>query len=178
MRNGRPPKSIEQHKAEGTLRTARHAAVPLISGKRIRPRCPDALTGRARDIFREIVGDLWASRIIDRMDRTMILAAALHLATALDAQDMVAKLGTVYSVTRGAYNGNPGYKVMEANPAVKIVRDSLAEYRQCCDMLGISPAARARLANMGAKGATPAQVLPGVGAKPTPLRVVSGSEGD
>ena len=35
-----------------------------------------------------------------------------------------------------------------------------------------------RLANMGVKGATPARVLPGVGAKPTPLRVVHGERGE
>ena len=75
-----------------------------------------------------------------------------------------------------AYNGNPGYRVLEANPAVRIVRDSLAEYRQCCDLLGIGPAARARLANMGVKGATPAQALPGIGAKPTPLWALKGGE--
>ena len=68
--------------------------------------------------------------------------------------------------------GSPIARFLEANPAVKIVRDSLAEYRQCCDLLGIGPAARARLANMGVKGATPAQTLPGIGAKPTPLKVV------
>ena len=168
---GRPPKSIEQHSAEGTLRSY-HARTPIVTGRRIRPRCPAEIDGKVREIFNEIVRELWPARILDRSDTTLILVAAMHLATALDAQEMVARLGTIYPVTRGAYNGNPGYKVLEANPAVKIVRDSLAEYRQCCDLLGIGPAARARLANMGVKGATPAQALPGIGAKPTPLKVV------
>jgi P27 family predicted phage terminase small subunit len=99
-----------------------------------------------REIFNEIVKDLWAAKILDRSDCMLILTAALHLATALEAQEVVARLGVAYPVTRGVYNGNPGYKVLEANPAVKITHDSLAEYRQCCDLLGIGPAARARLA--------------------------------
>ena len=77
------------------------------------------------------------------------LAAALHLATALDAQEMVNRLGVTYPVTRGAYDGQPGYKTLQANPDVNIARDFLAEFRQCCDLLGIGPSARARLANMG-----------------------------
>ncbi len=84
------------------------------------------------------------------------------------------RLGTTYPVTRGAYNGNPGYRVLEANPAVKIVRDSLAEFRQCCDLLGIGPAARARLANMGVKGRHAGASPAGHGAKPTPLTVAEG----
>lgn len=175
MPAGRPPKSIEQHRREGTLRSY-HARTPVVSGRRIRPRCPVEIGGRVREIFNEIVRELWPARILDRSDTTLVVVAAIHLATALDAQEMVVRLGTTYPVTRGAYNGSPGYRVLEANPAVKIVRDSLAEYRQCCDLLGIGPAARARLANMGVKGATPAQALPGVGGKPTPLTVLKGEQ--
>ena len=171
MPGGQRPKSIEQHRAEGTLRSY-HAKPPIVTGRRIRPRCPAELRGRVREIFNEIVRELWPARILDRCDTTLVLVAAIHLSTALDAQEMVLRLGTTYPVTRGAYNGSPGYRVLEANPAVKIVRDSLAEYRQCCDLLGIGPAARARLANMGVKGATPAQALPGIGAKPTPLNLL------
>ena len=167
-RTGRPPKPFEVHRAEGTLRPY-HAHTPLLVGGRGRPRCPKYLAGTARDIFKLIVSDLWQGNILDKADRTLIVTAALHLATAFEAQAAVDKLGPVYQVTRGAYNGSPGYKVLEANPAVKIVRESLAEYRQCCDLLGIGPAARARLANMGVRGLTPLQALPGVGVKPTPL---------
>ncbi len=92
-----------------------------------------------REIFNEIVKELWPARIIDRCDATLIVVAAMHLATALDAHEMVVRLGTTYPVTRGAYNGQPGVQGPEANPAVKIMRDSLAEYRQCCDLLGIGP---------------------------------------
>jgi P27 family predicted phage terminase small subunit len=168
---GRPPKSIEQHKAEGTLRSY-HARTPLVTGRRRRPRCPFGITGKVRDIFNEIVRDLWAAGILDHSDSLLIVAAAMHLATALGAQEMVNRMGVAYPVTRGAYNGHPGYKTLQANPAVQVARESLAEFRQCCDLLGIGPSARARLANMGVKGATAAQALPGVGARPAPLRVV------
>jgi P27 family predicted phage terminase small subunit len=174
MRTGRPPRSIEQHKAEGTLRADRHAGTPLVSGRRTRPQCPPQVTGAAREIFARIVRELWPARILDHADASLIAVAAMHLATAYDAQERVLQLGTTYPVTRGARDGSPGYRVLEANPAVKVMRDSLTEYRQCCDLLGIGPAARARLANMGVKGATPAQSLPGVGERPTPLRAVNG----
>jgi hypothetical protein len=44
----------------------------------------------------------------------------------------------------------------------------------CCDLLGIGPAARARLGNLGVKGRSPIGLLPGIGARPTLLRGVTG----
>jgi P27 family predicted phage terminase small subunit len=175
MKTGRPTVPTEQRREEGTLRS-HHAKVPLISGRRARPKCPPDVTGKAAEYFALMVRELWPARILDRADSLMILTAAIHLETALDARGKVLQLGTVYSVTRGAYNGSPGYKVLEANPAVKIERDCLEAFRQCCDALGISPAARARLANMGVKGASPAASLPGVGAGPTPLSLIPGGK--
>jgi len=173
MKTGRPTVPIERRREEGTLRS-HHAKVPLVTGQRRRPKCPPDVTGKAAEYFALIVKELWPSRILDPADTLMILTAALHLEVALDARTKVVQLGTVYTVTRGAYNGSPGYKVLEANPAVRVERDSLEAFRQCCDALGISPAARARLANMGVKGASPAASLPGVGAGPTPLTAIPG----
>ena len=167
-RTGRPPKSTEQHKAEGTLRSY-HAKTPLLVGGRGLPRCPSHLQGSARDAYRILAKDLCDAGILDKADRTLVATAAMHYGLAIDAQKMLDKLGPIYPVTRGARDGNPGYKVMEKNPAAQILRDALAEYRQCCDLLGIGPAARARLANKGVRGLRPAQALRGVGNKPTPL---------
>jgi P27 family predicted phage terminase small subunit len=174
MPPGPKPKPIEQRREEGTFRADRHAKTPIVSGPRVRPKCPPELTGPARKIFARLVRELWPARILDQADASLVATAAMHLAIAYDAQERIAQLGSTYPVTRGAYNGSPGFRVLEANPAVAIMRNSLAEYRQCCDALGIGPAARARLANMGVKGAGLAQALPGVGDGPTPLRLIEG----
>jgi P27 family predicted phage terminase small subunit len=175
MKTGRPSVPIEQRKAEGTLRS-HHAKVPLISGRRARPKCPPDIGGKAAEYFALIVRQLWPARILDTADTLMLLTAALHLEAAMDARQRVLQLGTTYPVTRGGYNGRPEYRALEANPAVKIERDSLEAFRQCCDALGISPAARARLANMGVKGAAPADSLPGLGSGPTPLSLIEGGK--
>ena len=159
---------------DGTL-TSRHAKTPVLVGGRKKPSCPDHLKGDARKAFRLIVNDLWDGGILDKADRTLIATAAMHYASAMDAQDKIDKFGSIYPVTRGARDGNPGYKVIEANPATKLLRDALTEYRQCCDLLGVGPSARARLASLGIKGRTPMQCLPGIGAAPTPLRAVRGA---
>jgi P27 family predicted phage terminase small subunit len=175
-RTGRPPRSIEQHRAEGTLRADRHARTPLVSGRRARPKCPPELNPKAAEIFKRLVRVLWPARILDAADAELIAAAALHLYVAYDCQERILQLGTTYPVTRGARDGQPGYRVLEINPAVKALRDSLTEFRQCCDLLGIGPSARARLANMGVKGARPADSLPGLGSGPTPLTAIPGGK--
>jgi P27 family predicted phage terminase small subunit len=173
-RTGRPPTSIEQRKAEGTLRS-HHAKTPLLVGGRGMPTCPKHLKGSALEAFKILASDLKDAGILDKSDRTLLATAAMHYGIAIDAQEMVDRAGLVVAVTRGARDGNDGYRVLERNPAVQILRDALLEFRQCCDLLGIGPASRARLANMGVKGGlSPAQALPGIGAGPTPLRVVNG----
>ncbi|MBT9154996.1 MAG: hypothetical protein DDT39_01686 [Firmicutes bacterium] len=93
----------------------------------------------------------------------MIVTAAMHYGLAMDAQEKIEKIGSIYPVTRGARDDQPGYKVLEANPAVRILRDSLMEYRHCCDILGIGPSARARLAGMGVKSKSAEKDIPGLG---------------
>jgi hypothetical protein len=62
------------------------------------------------------------------------------------------------------------------NPAATSRAKSLTHLRQLYAELGIGPASRARMQNLGVKGKGPDKVLPGVGAKPTPLKVVGGTD--
>ncbi|MBT9153313.1 MAG: hypothetical protein DDT35_01545 [Firmicutes bacterium] len=162
-RTGRPPKPTELHIRDGTLGTRQRAKTPLIIGGKRKPSCPKELTGHAKKAFRLLLDDLWAAGILDAADRTMIVTAAMHYGLAMDAQEKIKKMGSVYSVTRAARGGKPEQEVFEANPAVKILRDSLMEYRHCCDILGIGPTARARLAGMGVKSKSVEKAVPGLG---------------
>ncbi|MBT9156675.1 MAG: hypothetical protein DDT37_01663 [Firmicutes bacterium] len=160
-RTGRPPKPTELHIRDGTLGTRQRAKTPLIIGGRRKPSCPKELTGHAKKAFRLLVGDLWDSGILDAADRTMIITAAMHYGVAMCAQEKIDRVGVAYPVKRGA--GENQYVSLEANPAVKMQRDSLMEYRHCCDILGIGPTARARLAGMGVKSKTVEKDVPGLG---------------
>ncbi|MBT9161008.1 MAG: hypothetical protein DDT26_02305 [Dehalococcoidia bacterium] len=162
-RTGRPPKPTELHIRDGTLGTRQRAKTPLIIGGKRKPACPKELTGHARKAFRALLSDLWDSGILDAADRTMVVTAAMHYGLAMDAQEKVQELGAVYPVTRSAKGKQSGQVVLEANPAVKILREALLAYRQCCDILGIGPTARARLAGMGVKSRTVEKDVPGLG---------------
>ena len=166
-RTGRPPKSTEQHILQGTHRSDRHASLPLLEGGRGTLECPEHLKGSARVAYEAIAADLSASGILDKADNSLLATAAMHYGVAVDAASVLEKLGLVYPVTRGARDGAGGYKVVEANPAVRILRDALCEYRQCCDLLGVGPSARARLANFGVRGRDAALDIPGLSDGPT-----------
>ncbi|MBT9134586.1 MAG: hypothetical protein DDT38_01325 [Firmicutes bacterium] len=109
-----------------------------------------------------MIGDLWNSGILDAADRVMVVAAAMHYGLAMDAREKIDKYGLIYPVTRGAKDGQPGHTVIEANPAVGILRESLTELRQCCDSLGIGPSSRARLAGLGVKSKAIEKEIPGL----------------
>ncbi|MBT9156808.1 MAG: hypothetical protein DDT37_01798 [Firmicutes bacterium] len=162
-RTGRPPKPTELHIRDGTLGTRQRAKTPLIIGGRRKPACPRELTGHAKKAFHLLLGDLWNAGILDIVDKTMVVTAAMHYGLAMDAQEKITKLGVTYPVTRGARGDQQGYVVFEANPAVKILREALMEYRHCCDILGIGPTARARLAGMGVKSKSVEKDVPGLG---------------
>ena len=170
-RTGRPPKPIEQHKAEGTL-ASHHPKTPLLQGGREQPECPDHLRGNARRAFEIITEDLAASGIIDSADRTLIVAAAMHYGLAIDAQEALDKFGVMYPVTRGARDGSRRLQGPRAQPShphpARRARRVPPVLRPARDRAG-SP----RTAGWpGGQGHGPAQrALPGIGEKPA-LKVV------
>ena len=166
---GRPPKSVEQRYAEDNFNPTRHKTVPLLVAGRYRPACPKHRTGEARKSYRVLIDDLWDSCYQDAGDRLLVAANTMLHSVALSAQEVVDKVGPLYRVTRGVRHDTSGYKVIEANPVVKMLKDSVSELRQCCDLLGIGPSARARLRHPGMKGRSPVGILPGIGGKPVPI---------
>jgi P27 family predicted phage terminase small subunit len=166
-------KSIEQHKAEGTLRSSRHSKTPLLNGDRTVPSCPEHLSGSARAAWSMLIADLWDAGVLDSSDNSLVVAAAVHYGRAIDAGLDINRRGLYIEEEVGGYNGSEVRIKSTPNPSVAMERASLAEYRQLCDKLGIGPGARAALASLGFKGKRPAQVLPGVGSAPVKLRVVN-----
>jgi P27 family predicted phage terminase small subunit len=174
MPAGRPPKSVEQKRAEGTLRP-RDKQTPVLIGGRGIPEPSDYLNEGQRECFDEIVSVLKDANILDLADAGMIELAAIERANVI-ACNLVLNApddGPEDRRTNGLIiMGSMGGPI--ANPAVAMRAKSLNHLRQLYNELGIGPAARARMQNLGVSaGKTPAQALPGVGAKPTPLRAVA-----
>jgi P27 family predicted phage terminase small subunit len=174
-RTGRPSKAIEHHMKAATLRSDRHSSLPLLEGGRGPIQAPDFLNEDERLAFDTIVCDMEDSGILDRGDSMMVLLAALSFGLLMKARRSVQDLGTAYAVTRGTRGAT--YKVMERNPNVGIQIAAQAEFRQCCDLLGIGPSARARLANAGLHGRDAFRDIAGLGEEPE-LMVLPGHSED
>jgi P27 family predicted phage terminase small subunit len=142
MRTGRPPKSIEERKREGTLRADRYAQTPLLIGGRKKPTCPAYLNANQKKAFKRLVKDLWESGILDKADASLVESAAICWATVVEANKEIEKKGMVIESRR----------LSKTNPAVTIRNNAQAEFRQLAALLGIGPSSRARLAHMGVKG--------------------------
>lgn len=162
MKTGRNPKPIEQHIREGTLTSRQEAKTPLLVGGRDKPSCPSYLTKSAKKAFKLLVKDLWEAGILDHADAPLLITAAMLWGDAIEASEDVKQRGIVVEVLRGARDGGDGYYVREKNPSVQIKNDALAQFRQCCDLLGIGPSARARLAHLGVKSNDTANKIPGL----------------
>lgn len=171
MRTGRPATSTEQRRREGTMRS-QHARLPLIIGGRMskRPPCPGWLSADGKRAFRRILNDLWDSGVLDHADTLLIAIAADALGDAVESARDIKERGLVVDVTRVTRSGVE-YTTCEKNPSQQIKSEALKRLHTACSELGIGPVARARLANAGVKGKSPSG-LPGIGAKPTPLKAV------
>jgi P27 family predicted phage terminase small subunit len=164
-RTGRPRKPIEQKIAEGTLNATRDPKTPILIGGRDLPQPSEYLSEGQRECFDKLVVTLKDANILDSADAGMLELAAIEMANVIACNQYVFDNGIIMM---GAMGGPIN------NPAVVSRAKSLNHLRQLYNELGIGPAARARMQNMGVgAGKKPAQVLPGVGAKPTPLRVVN-----
>ena len=176
MTAGRPPKSVEQKRAEGTLRS-RDKQTPVLIGGRGIPEPSEYLNEGQRECFAEIVSVLKDANILDLADAGMIELAAIERANVILCN---AELNGTDPDGTPADERHHGLIIMGAmggpiaNPAVAMRAKSLNHLRQLYNELGIGPAARARMQNLGVSaGKTPAQALAGVGAKPPPLRAVA-----
>jgi len=136
-----------------------------------KPCAPLWLSAEGRKAFRLIVNTLWEAGYLDRADVLVVAVAADALGDAVAAAKDLNERGLVVEVTRVTRSGQ-AYTVKQKNPAYQVKADAMHRFQQTCAELGIGPVARTRLANSGVKGKSPAQVLPGVGAKPTPLELL------
>lgn len=116
----------------------------------------------ARPMWDELIHCLASGGILDRIDGAMVEATAVTWARARQARESINRQGLTIMVTKNG-RGGESWEEEEPNPAVLIERNAWAQFRQLADHLGIGPAARARLANMGVKGKPPEAELPGIG---------------
>lgn len=170
MKPGPKGKSTEQHRAEGTLRSDRHASTPLLERGRVRPEPSAHLSESAREQFEILVDELWEAGILDGADRALVELAAIEAATIAECNEVLDG-GLTQKVVRGGYNGSDERTLVEVHPLVSVRERAMKSQAGYLDRLGIGPAARAGLANSGVKGRAPKKTLPGVGAKPS-LKVV------
>ena len=167
MPRGRPPKSIEAKRLDGTLRVKqgdrRCPQIPLVIGGKSAPEPSEFLSALERECFDEVVSVLQGGNLLDCADAGMVEIAAIERANVIECNRILGAEGLVMTGVMGG---------AIAHPACSMRSKSLVHLRQLYGELGIGPASRARLQNMGVtNGAEPAKVIEGLAGVPE-LRVV------
>jgi P27 family predicted phage terminase small subunit len=144
---------VEQKRAEGTLR-AKDSQVALVVGGRGAPKPSAYLTKSQQKRFRALVAELADADFLDYADRGMIELAAIE-------EDNIAECNRFIDANGVVITGGMGGTI--ANPAVTKRAQSITSLRQLYAELGIGPASRARLQNLGIdKGKPPEKGIPSV----------------
>jgi P27 family predicted phage terminase small subunit len=159
---GRKPKTPAEHlrngNPSGLTREELDARrpIPVAGAPVVPPRAPAYLKGYARKAYEIFIEDLAESGILDRADRTVVIAAALHVGRAVELGEIVNRYGVVYEKVTIVWSERLQRETesteLRSNPAVKEERSSWEAFRHLADHLGLSPVARTRLGSAGEQG--------------------------
>jgi P27 family predicted phage terminase small subunit len=134
MARGRPPKPIEQHRADGTFRKDRHApAVVLFPGQddaapaaRVKLKPPKSLKGAALEWWKEHVPGLEQLGMLQQIDVSVL--------------EMLAE---TYAIWKDALKALKKYPMLRENQIAE--RDAKLSYHKLAVEFGFTPTSRARL---------------------------------
>lgn len=141
----------------GSNRAGRHGDEPQPDPRP--PRVPTWMPKAGRPIYRETVRALEAMGILGRCDSNLIARYVQLMLRWLQAEEFMNANGQTY-VVRGRGKKNPDTGVREPGPVigvrtypqVRIARALAGELLRMEDRMGLSPAARARLAGVVSGG--------------------------
>lgn len=163
MERGPKPKPVEQAKRDGT-RPSRIPNPPLRTGMNAELEMPEGFNKHQEKAWDELVSALRALDVLDSADAAMLETAAAMLGRMREARLELTRGADMIEVTqRGAAVPSPWWKI-EREASLQVTR-LLAE-------LGLSPSARARLANGGTKSKKQEEALDDILGAPGRLRVV------
>lgn len=127
--------------------------------ERKRPRVPTWLTKPARIIFREVCRQLESMGVLGVIDGRVLVRYAQLFVRWQQAEDFLNKNGQTYAIYGKAKkkgDGSVGDRPLlgvKTYPQVRIARNLAGELLRMEDRLGMSPAARVRLAGYVTTGA-------------------------
>ena len=100
------------------------------------PTCPKHLGKTARAEWRRVVRELTAMRVLSEIDRAALAGYCVAYGRWVEAEEQVAKLGTVVKTT----NGN-----LIQNPYLSIANRALIDMAKLATEFGMTPSSRSRV---------------------------------
>lgn len=171
MPDGPKPRTLEDRRAAGEQITT----LPVIAGGRPREgemdTPPTGLDKWARAAWREVVPQLVAGKLIDRVDRHAVEAYSLHMGRARAIRETIEweheeariNLGTGELMNPKTLGRRVRRRTLEeqfrartvrgytSNPLLSQEREALREARMMGELLGLNPVGRTRLVGKGKK---------------------------
>jgi P27 family predicted phage terminase small subunit len=145
-RGGQPPKPTALKLIEGNPGKRRiNLDEPILEGDIPRP--PPLLAGAALVHWAEVAPGLYVMGCLSKLDAAALAAACLSWETIESTTRLLNRAAEADKLTGGTIIKNGG-SVME-HPALKARRAAINDYLRMAVEFGMTPAARARLANLG-----------------------------
>lgn len=152
---GRPPKTVEQHKLDGTYQKCRHedrgtSLEPLLGVD-----CPESITGLTRDLWNQIVPALCAARMITIVTLPTLEHAFYWRQKAQECRKIVDNAGGLakYLLTLGPNTKN----------AMDLALKYEQEYQKIMAQFGDTPVNAAKVrGNVQQKEKSPADAILGI----------------
>lgn len=96
-------------------------------------------TKKEKDLYLFIVNELKSSNILNNLDINILIQTVTAITQMEEANRLIKLHGQVIVKDDGS---------LQKNPAINIYKDFYSIFYQCCSQLGLSPAARSKLATL------------------------------
>ena len=143
---GRPPKTVEQHKLEGTYQKCRHegratnASLEPLTGAE----CPADITGKARDVWQLQVAELCSFKRVNRLTLPVLEHAFRAYKRALECQRAIDDAGGLAAYSASLVPGQADLSIRE--------RQYRKDYADLIDTFGVTPVGAARIHTSAPQG--------------------------
>ena len=144
---GRPPTPTNILKTRGSWRAKRNPGEPVVEVER--PTCPAWMSAPAKRVWRELVPQLEAMRVLARVDRGALARYCTTFSRWREAEIYLADNGSTYEQVNEQFSKDGALlsstKTRAVQPEVRVASECARELGRLEQCFGLTPSARSRL---------------------------------
>ena len=137
-----------KHLTKVEIETRKEQETKLKGNNNLVYKIPKLLSKEEKKVYKFIITELEVSGILNNLDITILETTANAICMMNECKENISKNGLLVETFEKDEDGKTRLFKIIRNPASNIYKDYVAIFNKCCMELGMSPSARAKLAQL------------------------------